>query len=334
MDLFRLLCALLVVAIHTMTEYPPGFTPGYYFTHVLTRIAVPYFFCITGYYYMGALLNGKKVYRKYMGKLLTVYCIWSFIYLIRALLQMLLKGKPDWGEFFGRTVFKFFIDGGNGHLWFFPAIIIAISVVTLCYRLGVLKYLGWACVLFYLLGSLGCSYYEIAVKIPVFSEFVQSRYAEWFRRTLSTALPSFLLGYWIFKMQGKLQKISTKRLWLLLGGVGVLYLAEGAVVIVLQLQYNLVLSFFLLPLLAVVVLLLLRYPLPSLTEAAYTSRVVANFTYYAHPLYHMFVRKVLFARELLPVSDPLAFVLTCLLTLPCGWVVRKLDKKWLNKLVL
>ena len=59
-DLFRLYCAVLVVAIHTSPFMDQNNKLGFISTQVIPRIAVPFFFIVSGYYYIQNLEQGKK----------------------------------------------------------------------------------------------------------------------------------------------------------------------------------------------------------------------------------------------------------------------------------
>ena len=54
-DIFRLLCAVMVVAIHTAPFSDISGPLGDLCTNLLPRIAVPYFFATAGYFYISAL---------------------------------------------------------------------------------------------------------------------------------------------------------------------------------------------------------------------------------------------------------------------------------------
>lgn len=54
-DIFRLICAILVVAIHTNPLTDINYYFGYLGSQILPRIAVPFFFSISGYYYIKKL---------------------------------------------------------------------------------------------------------------------------------------------------------------------------------------------------------------------------------------------------------------------------------------
>lgn len=51
-DIFRYISALMVVAIHIHPFTDLNSTMGFICTQVLPRIAVPYFFAISGYFYI------------------------------------------------------------------------------------------------------------------------------------------------------------------------------------------------------------------------------------------------------------------------------------------
>ena len=54
-DIFRLICAVLVIIIHTRPFEDQNELLGYIVVQILPRIAVPFFFCVSGYYYFHAL---------------------------------------------------------------------------------------------------------------------------------------------------------------------------------------------------------------------------------------------------------------------------------------
>lgn len=49
-DVFRIVAAVMIIAIHTYPLASYGENADYYFTHVLCRIAVPFFFTASGFF--------------------------------------------------------------------------------------------------------------------------------------------------------------------------------------------------------------------------------------------------------------------------------------------
>ena len=66
-DLMRLIAALMVVAIHTYPLASLSETGDFLVTRVLCRVAVPFFFMVTGYYVLPGCLKKGKGSRKLAG---------------------------------------------------------------------------------------------------------------------------------------------------------------------------------------------------------------------------------------------------------------------------
>lgn len=81
-DIFRIICAIMVVAIHTHPFENYNLNLSYLFTQIIPRIAVLFFFCVSGYYFIKNILNDHNNFKKTFLKLLKTYLIWSLIYFI------------------------------------------------------------------------------------------------------------------------------------------------------------------------------------------------------------------------------------------------------------
>ncbi len=140
------------------------------------------------------------------------------------------------------------------------------------------------------------------------------------------AFPFFSMGYLLIKIEdfkffernGFL--IST---WLI---SAVLFLIESYSVIYFKVQKNIILTFSLYILLLITMLLLLNNPLNKFQKAADISGTIANFTYYAHPLFQKFL--VLFAKYTnIRIPDLFVFILTMILTFVFGVIYYLLINK-------
>lgn len=133
-DLLKLLCAFMVVAIHTkpLASYDL-LDKG---LGILTRMAVPFFFTASGYF---LFLSGKRetsgaklcMYVKRIGIL---YCLWSIAYLPLLVSKCMPQAAEDtfaFGAFF-RAVFWM---GVTGHFWFLIGTVVASAMVWVCYRI-------------------------------------------------------------------------------------------------------------------------------------------------------------------------------------------------------
>ena len=154
LDGFRILAAVLVVAIHTSPLMGLSPEADFILTRVLGRVAVPFFLMVTGYFLARQEWRGAG---RTAGKLLLLYGLSMALYLPLNLYQ----GGYGIGEWLRRIL----IDGTLYHLWYFPAAVLGIGVVCLLRRLGGRGALAAALVL-YIAGLLGDSYYGLAAQIP------------------------------------------------------------------------------------------------------------------------------------------------------------------------
>ena len=175
----------------------------------MPRIAVPFFFAIAGYYYIKKITNEaevniKKEFWSYVKKLLLVYSLWSIIYIIIKFFQGLNEGV-EITSFLKQIVLDYFINGSYYHLWFFPALFFAIIVVTFFVKIRKIKILAYISIVLYIIGCLGCSYFEIGNQIPFIKELINFSKFTLIRRIVLMGLPFFTMGYFINQLQNKIQ---------------------------------------------------------------------------------------------------------------------------------
>lgn len=282
-DIFRYVCAVLVVVIHTnpFQDISPRF--GYFLSQVLPRVAVPFFFLVAGYFYIDALENRKKVFLPYLIRLLKTYALWSILYFVIDLIQW---GYQDITHFFLRFIVSFMTIGSYYHFWFFPALIFSVCLVTILYRAKLQKLILPASFILYVIGCLGCSYHSIGMSIPVLSTLFSSPYFTYIRRVALMAFPFFAAGSLIIKIQRYIKNHNVAKLIinLALPTAVVCWLLEIAFVIHFQLQENIVITLGLYPLTIAVIVFLLHHPLQQAQKLSEKCHFLADFTYYSHPL--------------------------------------------------
>lgn len=160
LDHFKLIAAFLVVAIHTSPLTSFNMNMDFLLTRILARVAVPFFFMVTGYFVLApyVLENEKNIKRilEFFKKTGKLYLIAIAIYLpvnfyagqlvnidICDLIRML------------------FFDGTLYHLWYLPASIMGVAIVIILCRVISYKGAFVISVLLYLTGLLGDSYYGL-----------------------------------------------------------------------------------------------------------------------------------------------------------------------------
>lgn len=234
----KLLCAFLVVAIHTHPFQDINSIMHYYFSEVLVRIAVPFFFVSSGYFYIKSLIEGRNIFKKYIIRLLKTYVSWSFIYLILQLF-IIVNSNESILTMLKNFIIEFFVYGSYYHLWYIVALLICVVITTLFYKLKKMKLLYLISVFLYAIGVIVGAYYKFFSQIPVLSGLYQFYLYTQIRRYLLMGLPFFMLGYLIFKI-----KDIPKNINISIVITSVLFALEIIIVNILKLQKEIVITFF------------------------------------------------------------------------------------------
>ena len=156
LDRFRLAAAVLVVAIHTgpLASFAPGW--DLWLTRGLARVAVPFFFMVTGYFLAKGNWQGTgRAFRR----LLALYLAAVVLYLP---LNLYAGSLPGWRELLYTGTFY--------HLWYFPAVLLGLWVARGLAALGPRAGLALAGGL-YLLGLGGDSWYGLTAALPPLRRF-------------------------------------------------------------------------------------------------------------------------------------------------------------------
>lgn len=130
-DIMKFIAAIMVVCIHTLPFQSINPVVDNIFVGIFCRIAVPFFFISSSFLLFMKFNEDKyqnrKVIIKYIKNIVKVYILWSIVYLI---LDNILGRKINLIE----IIDKLFTTGFALQMWYFPAIIIAISIVYLWYE--------------------------------------------------------------------------------------------------------------------------------------------------------------------------------------------------------
>lgn len=330
-DIFRYICAVLIIAIHTEPFSDVNSALGYFCTEVITRIAVPFFFAVAGFFFIQKLEQGKNPLRDYIKRLLPVYALWSVIYFILKFIQ---DGDKNILVFLAKCVKNFFIVGSYYHLWFIPSLIIAAAFCTLMFRLKAQKLLIPLSVPLFLIGCLGTSYYGLGSKIPLLKILITNGNFTIIRRIFFTGLPLFICGYLIIKAKPWFEKkFSGKKLTLCLIVSVILQLAEVTTVNLFKIQNGIIMTFFMYSTLVFIIILLLRYPMPKRQRLGEKCRELSNFTYYSHPLFIAIFKPLSNSLLHTEISPTLLFFLTAAVTLGIGLLLTIPKNKFVKLFV-
>lgn len=196
-EAFKFIAAILVIAIHTSPLESYLADGDFILTRVIARVAVPFFFLVTGYFVLPKFMekqNGLSALKKYVLRIFLVYLGATVLYLP----VQIYKGTFATEE--GILVFfkDFFTDGTFYHLWYLPAsiygVLFSVFLLRRC-KPGAVQVLAGV---LYLIGLFGDSYYGVFESIPAVHAFYEWLF-QVFTYTRGFMAPAFLvMGYSLF----------------------------------------------------------------------------------------------------------------------------------------
>ncbi|WP_374017637.1 serine racemase VanT catalytic subunit [Paenibacillus thiaminolyticus] len=168
LDRFKIVAALLVIAIHTglLMSYSPY--DDFVLTGIAARVAVPFFFIASGFL-LFRKLTGEKARDR--GLLHRFMCRIGLLYAVSIVLYLPLNGYAGYFVEEDFDVMSFLRDlvfnGTFYHLWYLPALILGTCITYFLYQTLPLQGMLAAAGLLYIAGLMGDSYYGATVQLPV-----------------------------------------------------------------------------------------------------------------------------------------------------------------------
>ena len=131
LDLFRFLAAFLVISIHVSPLSSLSSGADFFLTRILARLAVPFFFLVTGYFVLGRNTDGLRSarVRRFLLKTGLLYLFSIVLYLPFGLYAGHYE-KLTAGVLLRMLLF----DGTFYHLWYFPACILGVALTACLMR--------------------------------------------------------------------------------------------------------------------------------------------------------------------------------------------------------
>lgn len=274
-DRFRLVAALLIVAIHTSPLASYSATADFLLTRDLARVAVPFFFMVTGYFVLPknahALLHFEK-------RTVLLYALVILLYLP---VNMYMRSFQSMGAFLQQLL----VDGTLYHLWYLPAVLSGVLISKGLYHVFNLRAALTIALVLYLIGLGGDSYYGLLVQWPAAEQFyaLLFHFCSYTRNGLFFA-PIFMLLGTALAMHPP--HCTARQLWLGLTLSAALMTGEVLLLRALAWPRHDSMTLFLLPTMFFLFALLLRPRGARLSLAADTAMLV----YILHPLMILVVR--------------------------------------------
>lgn len=172
-DVFRLVAAFLVIAIHTSPFSSDFGLVDFAFTRIVARVAVPFFFMTSGFFLVSRYSNGNKKLEIFLKRTGMIYLISIFLYIPLNIYTGYFTQKDFGYHLLSDIIF----NGTFYHLWYLPAAMIGGTITWFCIKKMGFKLTFFICSLLYLIGLFGDSYYGISNQILPLKEF----YNVWFQ---------------------------------------------------------------------------------------------------------------------------------------------------------
>lgn len=207
-DYMKLMCALLIVGLHTNVFKSVNSEAVFLFNEIISRIGVPFFFLASGFFVAEKLEDGAKL-MQYIKRLLLLYLIYSLIYLPQMILVWKREGRAFW-ECVIIFFRKFFLVGTYGQLWYFVGLAIAVLCLYLLVKvlkLPLMANITIASVL-YIIGVLGSAYKTWFAAFPAVRDILLGYYDifETTRNGVFFGLLYVMSGYYLRTCAAKIKK--------------------------------------------------------------------------------------------------------------------------------
>lgn len=219
-DLFRIIAVILVIMNHTYPLASINETTDFILTRIIARIAVPFFFMVSGYFILPSIIGKNKNYSvvlKSIKKLIKLYVIATIVYLPIYIYSGYISGQKGLVDFFKDILF----NGTFYHLWYLPGAIVGIVVVSILLKKLKIFNVLLITIFLYIIGLFGDSYYGVTQNIPLINEFYKMLYNvfDYTRNGIFFAPLFLVLGAMISR-----QKIEPKKDIMMYGCIGTLLL--------------------------------------------------------------------------------------------------------------
>lgn len=188
-DTFRIAAAVMVIAIHTYPFADVSKTLDFVITHVMCRVAVPFFFMTSGYFLISHYAENTKRLCNFVKKTLAVYAISVLIYIP-------VNVYSGYFASVSNILQDLLFNGTMYHLWYLPASVVGALIAWFLVRKLDFKCAMVISALLYIIGLLGDSYYGICENIAVLRSVydVLFRVFDYTRNGLFFAPIFFVLG--------------------------------------------------------------------------------------------------------------------------------------------
>ena len=202
-DLFKFLCAILVIMIHA-NPFGEDTFPGMILRQVICPIAVPFFFAASGFF-----LSFSSDPQKHIAKIIKSYLTWSAVYFPFVIVKWILGGSEGLSENLLNYIRSFIFEGSYQTIWFLNALWFASSICVFLLKFFKARTVFRVSIPWYVFSCLLSSWHGLLLKLP-FGIVISNLYYSFFETTKNGLLFGFTyvaLGAWIAETE-KLKNCS------------------------------------------------------------------------------------------------------------------------------
>lgn len=198
-DFFKLVCAFLIVLMHSYCRDIKG-PVGHWMFSLLPQVAVPYFFVVSGFFLTKGMMSHqadvKGYVRKYFIRLFKLYVFWSVATL--PLSWMCIEAAHGDYPFYLKCIYlvrMFLISGSLGIYWYILSMLYVTIVFYYCEKYHKIKWMYAIAVLLWIVGLTYDSRYNTGSGIYTFIHVVFSST----RNFLNVGLLYMSVGHYLAK---------------------------------------------------------------------------------------------------------------------------------------
>lgn len=156
-DVFRLAAAFLVIAIHTSPLMSVNETCDFVVTSIISRLAVPFFFMVSGFFLISRYAGHLEGLKRYLRKTGIIYAAATLLYFPVNIYAGYFRADHLCPELIKDILF----DGTFYHLWYLPASMLGACIAWYLVRRYDYKVALAITSVLYLAGLFGDSYYGL-----------------------------------------------------------------------------------------------------------------------------------------------------------------------------
>lgn len=331
-DIIKLICAILVVGMYCGPLLSVNETLNYFVVNILGRIAYPFFFVASSFFFFRKLeyvagLKSKenlKLLRNYIIRLCVLYIIWTLLYAIVLFIQVQTQIIVEYTMV--DFIRNFFFAGSYYHLWVLPAMIFStILVYVLLMKFKTLQVLEIGIVL-YLIGMVINIYGSALLKVPFIGDIIKV-YLDVFVTAKNGLFFGFLYtatGYYIATSKFNLSKSDLfKRTMICF----LLVFIEGFFLRGLGIEnVDAIMYITLVPFIFYFFLYILEFDI-NFSERFLTFRACSSLVYFLFPVFIVILNVLPFDYFSWPFGSIIYFIFLLILAVDAAYLIYKASKQ-------